>query len=386
MNKEEFENKISELHLVSHDKIEVSCQSCNIKFTMQVFRIRKKLRKYNKILCAKHSMSECWHNKDYKKNVSDKISKKLTGIKKTEKTKKNMSEKKKDFYKTLAGKEHKKTLSKLTALGHGKNKYEKSKRKTWYFSEKMKKMVFCDSSYELRLCWLLDHDDSVAEFQTQILFEYNSKGRCLDCLVTYKNFSRKKAIEVKPKNRIEEFSQQIKDSREYSESVNWDFEVITEEYFGMNCQEIRDWADNFIIENGGFNWFEHRKKRNKEKAKKHYDTKIATDKIELYCEFCQKNHTALRLTYEKNIAKNGEYICERKGGFLSGSAPKPKKENPYASEGKKECNKCKCVKKFEEFGTDKFKSDGYATQCKVCRSEKAKIAYEKKTSTKKEDQ
>jgi hypothetical protein len=378
MNEQEFENKVRELKLVSHDKIEVYCGVCNTSFSMQVFKIRKKLRKYNNVLCSTHAMSACWQNEEYKKNIANKISQKTTGVKKSEDTKKRMSESKLAYFKTDAGKANKQKLSKLTAQGHGKNKYEKSKRQTWYHSKKIDKLVFCDSSYELRLCWLLDQDDSVLEFQTQIAFEHNEKNRCLDCLVTYKDHDKKKkAIEVKPKKRLEEFALQIQDSQEYAKSQNWDFEIITEDCFGMSYKAIRDWADAFIKSNGGFDWAEHRKKRNLEKATKHYRTKISPDKVELYCEFCKENHTALRLTYDRNIARNGRYICEREGGKISGSKPKLhlRKENPYAIEGKKECNNCKCVKGFEEFGLDKLKSDGYATQCKICRSEKSRSNY-----------
>ncbi len=292
-----------------------------------------------------------------------------------------MSESKLAYFKTDAGKANKQKLSKLTAQGHGKNKYEKSKRQTWYRSKMMDKLVFCDSSYELRLCWLLDQDDSVLEFQTQIAFEHNEKGRCLDCLVTYNDHDKKKkAIEVKPKKRLEEFALQIQDSQEYAKSQNWDFEIITEDYFGMSYKEIRDWADAFIKSNGGFDWAEHRKKRTLEKAIKHYHKKIATDKVEVYCEFCKQTHSALRLTYEKNIERNGRYICEKEGGHISGSKSKPHliKENPYASEGKKQCNKCQNIKLFSEFSPDKSRRDGYCSMCKPCRSAKMKAAYDSK--------
>jgi len=83
-----------------------------------------------------------------------------------------------------------------------------------------------------------------------------------------------------------------------------------------------------------------------ERVKKHYAEKIATDKVQVYCEYCQVTHEALRLTYDKNIARNGRYICEREGGHIAGSRPKPhlRKANPYEAEGKKECLGCKQVR------------------------------------------
>ena len=140
----------------------------------------------------------------------------------------------------------------------------------------------------------------------------------------------------------------------------------------------------FVVANNEENISEFKKKNKNENSKKYYKNNIANDKIETFCEYCQIIHNPLRLTYEKNIAKNGEYVCERKGGFLSGSTSKPKKENPYAIEGKKECNNCKCVKDFEEFGLDKLKSDGYATQCKICRSDKSRSNYIKIKSNQEE--
>ena len=102
---------------------------------------------------------------------------------------------------------------------------------------------------------------------------------------------------------------------------------------------------------------------------------LSLSQVEVWCDYCQETHHPLRLTYEKNIERNVEYICERKGGSIAGSKPKKKKENPYSSEGKKQCNKCKNVKLFEEFGLDKFRLDGYANWCKPCRSTSAKERY-----------
>ena len=116
------------------------------------------------------------------------------------------------------------------------------------------------------------------------------------------------------------------------------------------------------------------------RMKGYYQRHFANDKVEVSCAFCNEVHHPLRLTYEKNIARNGRYICEREGGHIAGSKPKLalRKENPYASEGKKECNKCRVVKLFEEFSPDKSKRDGYCTMCKPCRSEKMKANYLKK--------
>lgn len=116
------------------------------------------------------------------------------------------------------------------------------------------------------------------------------------------------------------------------------------------------------------------------RMKRYYEKHIATDQVTLYCEFCKEEHTALRLTYDRNLARNGRYICEREGGHIAGSKPKlsRRKDNPHAAEGKKECNACKEVKLFEAFSPDTSKRDGYCSLCKVCRSAKMKAAYEAK--------
>jgi hypothetical protein len=107
---------------------------------------------------------------------------------------------------------------------------------------------------------------------------------------------------------------------------------------------------------------------------------IAQDKVTVWCDYCGENHEALRLTHDKNLARNGRYICEREGGHIAGSKPKKKKVNPYAAEGKKECVRCHEVKLFEEFGVDGSRSDGYACRCRQCRSELAALAYQRRVN------
>ena len=143
----------------------------------------------------------------------------------------------------------------------------------------------------------------------------------------------------------------------------------------MTYDQLRGWADELRKTISGIDYPELRKAKNREKANRHYDSVISQDKVEIYCDFCKEKHTALRLTSDKNIARNGRYICEREGGHIAGSLPKPHliKENPYVGEGKKQCLKCETIKLFEEFGADKSRRDGYATNCKVSRAEANKI-------------
>jgi hypothetical protein len=140
-----------------------------------------------------------------------------------------------------------------------------------------------------------------------------------------------------------------------------------------NPERIKDFAQKLRDDNASV--VDFKKEKNREKAKTYYNNHIASNMVIVYCKYCQENHEPLSSTYKKNIERNGRYICEREGGHIAGSKPKKKKENPYLSEGKKQCNECQQVKPLEEFGADKSKSDSRATRCLLCRSSKARIAH-----------
>ena len=200
----------------------------------------------------------------------------------------------------------------------------------------------------------------------------------MDCLVTYTD-GNNKSIEVKPESRLCEQANidQINDSREFAESQGWNFEVYTEKTFGMTNKELRDWSDVVRSHMGDFDWVAFRKELNQKKANNHYHKNIANDKVTVFCSFCQMGHAPLRLTHDKNIARNGRYICEREGGHMAGSRPKPhlQKDNPHLADGKKECLKCKVILDLAEFGVDKGRRDGLSSRCKKCRAASAKSKY-----------
>lgn len=379
MNVEEFQIKYS--GITQHTHIKINCDECNNEFRPVRWRAENTIKKNNCYLCRSCGLKRHHRLNPTSKETKQKQREGRLGKIHSNEAKKKMSDAKKAFFKTEAGKEAKRKLSILTAKGHAANKYENAKRQGWFPSQLNDRWMFYGSSYELRFCYILESDKAVESYDTQIGFNWNGRGRCLDFLIKYKNGTTK-AVEVKPEDRLTEqkFIDQIKDSREYAESNQWLFEVCTEKTLGMTYQEIRNWSDEYRKTITGIDYTKHRLEMDRKKAKKHYDTKIAQDKIEVFCEYCQAIHNPLKLTYEKNIARNGKYICEREGGFIAGSKPKKKKENPYASEGKKQCNgPCGQIKSFEEFGLDKAKSDGYATQCKVCRASKAKGKYQKES-------
>jgi hypothetical protein len=360
MDINEFQERYSAFK--SRDVISVQCSNdgCNNTEHLNKDSAVRNILAHGQFICR-----SCSYTEDGRKRIG-----KATSYKRSKSICEKMSQSKLKSYQTSAGQEHKKLLSHLAADGHAVHKFINATRQGWYDSQKVGKPVFYGSSYELRLCWELDRDDQVKTYETQVSYNtsHNSK-RCLDFLITYRDGS-KRAIEVKVNSRLNEQANidQINDSRENAHRNGWSFEVYTEIHFGMSYAEIRNWADQFRSKFDNIDYVSHRKIKNCEKAKKHYHDKIATDTVAIFCDYCPEEHTALRLTYNKNVERNGRYICEREGGHIAGSKPKKKKINPYAAQGKKECTRCHQIKSFDEFGTDKSRADGHASRCKTCRN------------------
>lgn len=254
-------------------------------------------------------------------------------------------------------------------------------RKHYHMSEKAAGPVHAESSYELRAAILLDENPEVISYEDHRYFLTESgKKRVYDYLATYRN-GEKKVIEVKPSSRLHQFEEQIKDNREYAMKNGWLFEIWTESNLGFETSnQITAWADEYIRTRTGIDYAGARKEKNLLKTKRHYRSKIATNTVTVFCQYCNEEHTALKLTHDRNIARNGRYICEREGGHIAGSKPKLslRKVNPYASEGKKQCKDCERILEFASFSPDKTKTDGYCTLCKECRSTKMKARYQAK--------
>lgn len=360
----------------SKERININCEDCeNVCFPYKD-NAQRIIKRRNKFICLSCAIKNSHKTSPRSKEVHKKISNSLLGVPKSNEARANMSISKKAFFESPAGEECKNHLSVLTSQGHQDNKYESKKRHGWFPSKKNDKLIFYGSSYELLACFQLDNDDAVESYQTQISYEWEKRGRCLDILINYKD-GNKTAIEVKPETRLgeEEIRKQISDCESYAKSNGWNFELWTEKHFKMTYEEIRDWADEMRKTITGIDYPELRKENNRKKAKKYYHEKIATNTVNVFCEYCNLEHTALKLTYDKNIARNGRYICEREGGSIAGKKPKKKLENPYAVDGKKKCLNCESVKLLEEFGNDKTRSDGKSTRCKKCRAEIAVAKY-----------
>lgn len=263
-----------------------------------------------------------------------------------------------------------------------KNINIKNRRQGYYESKKaIPNVIYYQSSYELKAATLLDEDSNVEHYVNQVVFNIDGRERYIDYLITWKD-KTKTILEVKPIRRLQEFKQQIEDNKKYASQKNWGFTIWSEKELGFETEHYATaWADEFLSNLKQIDFVEERKKRNITKAKKHYHEKIATNKVNIYCEYCKDNHTVLRKSYDSNIKRNSRYICEKEGGHISGSKPKHYlvKENPYVKEGKKQCKNCTQIKPFDFFNKDKSRRDGYATNCKTCASIKQKNKYKNKT-------
>lgn len=246
-------------------------------------------------------------------------------------------------------------------------------RKNGYYKTKKAGTIYYSSSYELRAAYLLDQMPEIESYNMQVMFDGTTKKRYIDFLVR-KNGERS-IIEVKPERKIKDCQEQITDNKAYAAQKGWGFELWTEQELGFkNDYWLDKWANEFISEITGIDYIEERRLRGVNRSKKYYHSKVATSKIEVFCEFCNEVHSPLRKTYNKAIAEKGRYICEREGGHIAGSKPKKKKENPYAADEKKLCegaNSCGQIKPLNEFSTGK-------SICKTCRSKVYKKKYHEK--------
>lgn len=312
-------------------------------------------------------------------DVKIKISESNLGKIRTEEQKKKISEGRKKMLAETGGftQEHRQKLSQATARQYARGfNPQLHHKKGWHKSPKVGD-IFYRSSYEKKAYLLLDKDENVVTYKAetiQIVFFNPVKNTesvyLVDIEVEYKD--KKKIIEIKPEKWLEDqvVKAKIAAAKNYAEENNIEFEVWTEtKLFGpiYNKNQIINFISTLDE-----NYNEKIKEQANERSKKYYDTIIAQDKVEIFCEFCQGNHNPLKLTYEKNIKRNGRYICEKEGGNIAGSRPKLHliKENQFAADGKKQCTECKEILFFENFGLDKSRRDGYANKCKKCRSKK----------------
>ena len=261
--------------------------------------------------------------------------------------------------------------SKKCAEQHRPGVFKHSHIRGHFPSKKNGASIYFGSSYELRCLFLLEADPAVAGFRRCDTFKGAERWRNPDLWVDFVD-GRSEVWEVKPEAMLvnAEVQLQVAESLKFATERAVVFRVWTEKDSGLKGEhEIIDWAREYAAKAcGDPSYLERQKEGRKRIRERYYERHFTNDKVEVWCEFCQANHTALRKTYEKNIARNGEYVCERYGGHLAGKKPKLalRKTNPYAGDGKKQCSQCKEVLELSQFGMRKASWDGRSVACNGC--------------------
>jgi len=363
-------------HCSVKTKIEVQCNCGKIKKVSKE-RVRDNIEHNGEYTCMSCAITKSHALNPRGKETKEKQRQGRLGKKHNDTTKKQMTESANKKWQTPWGKKQRKIIAKRTAQGHCSNKFDKSKRKILYVSAKNNNEIrTCNSSYEYIYCEnFLELDPNVLSYETQVYYKVEDRDRSLDFLITYVNGS-KKVVEIKPKKRLHEeyFVRQINDSRQNALANNWDFAVVTEDELGIQkSSEATQQADEYRKKQYGLDLEKHRKEKAVERSQKHYEKHIQNDKITVHCDFCDEDHTIMKLSYDLNVEKNGRYICHKENGSINGKLPKTHliKENPYKDLGQKQClGPCKRILPFECFGSDKSRRDGYCDKCKECRKRK----------------
>lgn len=348
------------------DEITIPCSTCGSPQHVRKDTAIDNARRHKDIfLCRK-----CSYTDDGRKRIA-----KANSYKRSKSTCSKMSLSANEKWQTDWGKRQRKILAKKATQQHSSSNPDKSKRKILYISTKNNgEIKVCNSSYEFIACeYLLEKDVSIKRYDCQVPYTIECRERSLDFLVEYKD-GTKEIIEIKPKKRLNEecHSNQIKDSKANAERLGYSFKVWTEEDLGIRkSKEATALADAYRKEHYLIDYATYRAEKDRIKGRRHYENKIREDKVLTFCSFCNTYHLQLKITYEKNIRKNGKFICIHENGYLVGKKPKLhlRKENPYVDQGMKQCTgPCKRILLFECFGTDKSRRDGYASRCKECRN------------------
>lgn len=261
-------------------------------------------------------------------------------------------------------------LSLKCAQQHAEGIFMHGHIRGYFDSIKNGKKIYFASSYELRCLYELEHDVDIVKFGRCEAFKVEGRWRNPDLRV--ETDSGTEIWEVKPAMRLmdDEVKSQINDTIEYCNAKNYKFKLWTEESSQLSSEKsIIKWAKDYLSKYGLSHLCDdQRKSRSRERAVKYYRNVVSKDKVSVYCEFCRESHSLLRQSYDRNISKNGRFICIKENGSIIGRRAKTslRKVNPHAGEGKKECNKCKEVKPFEDFRKDRSKRDGVMTRCRRC--------------------
>ncbi len=271
----------------------------------------------------------------------------------------------------------KEVLSRNCARQHEGGAFKHAHVRGHFYSVKNERAVYFGSSYELRCAYLLEEDPRVLRYQRCDAFRGVEGWRNPDFLVTLQG-GRQEVLEVKPGARLLEHAVcgQLQESQQYAARHGWGFRVWTEKDSQLGGEkEIVAWALGYLAAKGDSAFEAERKVARQQVRARHY-AKLTADRVEVRCDFCQAVHTPMRQSFDRNVKKNGRYICERLGGHVAGQKPKPLKQNPWAVEGKKQCSVCAQVLDLTEFDVRRRVRDGRAAACKACVSKRNALRYQ----------
>jgi hypothetical protein len=261
-------------------------------------------------------------------------------------------------------------FSKKCAKQHENGVFNHSHLRGYYWSEKNKCSIYYASSYELRCLFLLENDSNVASFCRCDAFKGEDGWRNPDLLVGFSD-GRSEVWEIKPEGMLSKdvVQAQIEESKRFAKSRGEKFRLWTERDSGFDSyHSIISWAKEFLVSIGQTEWSEKQKKGRRKIRRRYYERNISSKKVEVWCDFCQDSHSLLKLTYDRNMKKNGRFICIRENGHMVGKRGKDhlRKTNPYETEGKKQCTKCLEIKPMDAFSIRRASYDGLSPSCKDC--------------------
>lgn len=259
--------------------------------------------------------------------------------------------------------------SKRCAGQHHSGVFRHSHVRGYLDSAKNGRSVYYGSSYELRCLVVLEADPGVASFRRCDAFKGQDGWRNPDLWIEFVD-GRSEVWEVKPEDMLSHptVRAQIAESMEFARSAGAGFRLWTEKDSGLGSDhDIVKWAREYLVGTGEHHYDDHHREVRK-RIRQRYYAKIAADKVEVKCDFCGVCHYPLRMTYDRNIKRNGVYVCERRGGYLAGKLPKVRLRtpNPYASDGLKKCSTCSAIRPVEEFSVRAVSWDGRFHRCKEC--------------------
>jgi hypothetical protein len=286
----------------------------------------------------------------------------------------------------------KEKLSKLTAEKMANGKLRRS-HSGYFYSKKMNKDITWFSTYELRAIYLCEHDPSVINYQTSFYYTINGRNRVADILINGKHLK-----EIKPKpildKKYEKVELQIKDGQDFATKNGYTYEIWSEKELQIeNQREFLKWADELRKSFDGVDQAAKRRKKALERQQRYYEKWIRHDSIVFHCKYCSCNHTMLRLTYDRDVLNNDDWVCIHENGRRTGSLPKDhlRVNNPYAAEGKKQCRGCNEIKLIQGNFTWKSKpseknpTGTLSADCNACRTIIEKQKYHAKKAKSKSE-